>query len=98
MHIELPPIDEKYLKGKVESGYYSNASEAVRDAVRRMRENDEQRRLDTIRTLIAAGEDQISRGEGVPYTGDLMDNAIEQAVKNSRSQKPVKNEIKPRKT
>ena len=94
MHIELPPIDEKYLKGKVESGYYSNASEAVR----RMRENDEQRRLDTIRTLIAAGEDQISRGEGVPYTGDLMDNAIEQAVKNSRSQKPVKNEIKPRKT
>ena len=42
MNIIFPPVDDGYIKTKVESGYYSNATEMVRDAVRRMREQDDQ--------------------------------------------------------
>ena len=33
MNINFPPVDAGYIKTKVESGYYSNATEMVRDAV-----------------------------------------------------------------
>ena len=38
MHITFAPKDEPYLKGLVEAGYYTNMTEAIRDAVRRMRD------------------------------------------------------------
>ena len=41
MNINFPPVDAGYIKTKVEGGYYSNATEMVRDAVRRMREQDD---------------------------------------------------------
>jgi antitoxin ParD1/3/4 len=41
MHIHLSPEMEQYLQGKVSAGLYSNASEVVRDAIRRMRTEDE---------------------------------------------------------
>ena len=41
MHINFPAVGETYIKQQVESGFYSNATELVRDAVRRMREADE---------------------------------------------------------
>jgi len=37
MNVNFPAVDEIYIKQKVESGFYSNATELVRDAVRRMR-------------------------------------------------------------
>ncbi|KAF0101739.1 MAG: hypothetical protein FD163_1196 [Hyphomonadaceae bacterium] len=40
MNINFPPVDEKFIKSKIENGYYSNATELVRDAVRRLREKD----------------------------------------------------------
>ncbi len=40
MNINFPTMDEGYIKEMVESGYYSNATELVRDAVRRLRESD----------------------------------------------------------
>ena len=38
MHISLTPKLEELVRQKVESGLYNNASEVVRDAVRRMEE------------------------------------------------------------
>jgi antitoxin ParD1/3/4 len=40
MNINFPSVDENYIKRMVEDGFYSNATELVRDAVRRMREQD----------------------------------------------------------
>lgn len=96
MNIKFPPIDEKYLKKKVKNGFYSNLTEAVRDAVRRMRERDEDKGLKEIRSLLEVGLEQIGRGETVPYTPDFMDKAMKQAVKNSKAGKPVRDEVKPR--
>jgi antitoxin ParD1/3/4 len=41
MHINLSSEMEQYIQRKVGTGFYSNASEVVRDAIRRMREEDE---------------------------------------------------------
>ena len=41
MHINLWPEIEQYLQAKVGTGFYSNATEVVRDAIRRMWMEDE---------------------------------------------------------
>ena len=41
MNIMFPPLDNSYIKAKVRDGFYSNATELVRDAVRRLREFDD---------------------------------------------------------
>lgn len=45
MNLSLTPELEKFIQHKVESGMYSNASEVVRDALRRMDERDHWRDL-----------------------------------------------------
>ena len=36
MHINLSPEMETFIKGKVATGFYGNATEVIRDAIRRM--------------------------------------------------------------
>jgi putative addiction module CopG family antidote len=36
MHVNLSPEMESYIKGKVSTGFYGNATEVIRDAIRRM--------------------------------------------------------------
>jgi len=38
MHINLSPEMEQFVQRKVDTGFYSNASEVIRDAIRRMHE------------------------------------------------------------
>lgn len=93
MNINLAPVDENYLKHKVEAGYYSNMTEAVRDAVRRLREDDEKKAR--FLAAVRLGDEQIMRGETVEYTPALMDSLTQQALDNARKGKPVKADIKP---
>ena len=94
MHIELPPVDERYIKGKVAEGYFTNVSEAVRHAIRRMREIEETQKTLAFQALIAVGLEQAERGQVVPYTPELFENIIKQAAENARLGLPVKNEVK----
>lgn len=71
MNIQFPSADETYIKQQVEAGFYSNATELVRDAVRRLREEHERRAA--LRAAVQVGEDQIARGEYQPYTSELFD-------------------------
>jgi Arc/MetJ-type ribon-helix-helix transcriptional regulator len=48
---------EQYLQFKVGTGYYSNASEVVRDAIRRMRDED-----GYLRPTPRNGQDCVMRG------------------------------------
>lgn len=97
MHLNLGKPYEDYIQRQVDSGLYGNATEVIRDALRHMKEWEEQRRLDTIQTLISIGEEQLARGEGISYAPDFMDNAMKKAIENSKAGKPVRDEIKPRK-
>lgn len=92
MHINLSPEIEQYLQAKVSTGYYSNASEVVRDAIRRMRDEDE--KLATLRFAVAVGDEQLERGEGAAYTQELLKQITEEAFANARNGKKVSADVK----
>ena len=88
MHINLSPEMEQYLQVKVGTGYYSNASEVVRDAIRRMRDEDE--KLAALRSAVAVGDEQLERGEGATYTPERLKQITEKAFANARNGKKVR--------
>ncbi len=61
---------EGFIKSKVASGFYGNATEVIRDAIRRMQADD--LRANAWRAAIKAGADELDRGEGVEYTADAL--------------------------
>jgi antitoxin ParD1/3/4 len=93
MHINLSPEMEQYLQSKVSAGFYSNASEVVRDAIRRMREEDE--KLAALRAAVAVGDEQLARGEGAPYSAELLEKLTERAMANARAAKKVSPDVTP---
>ncbi len=70
MHVNLSPEMEGFIRGKVADGMYGNATEVIRDAVRRMQA--EETRVAAWRAAIALGDAQLDRGEGVAYTAQSM--------------------------
>lgn len=93
MHINLSPEMEKYLQAKVGTGFYSNASEVVRDAIRRMWAEDE--KLEALRAAVQIGDEQLDRGEGVTYAPERLDRITEKALTNARNGKKVSPDVAP---
>ena len=93
MHINLSPEMESYIKAKVSSGFYGNATEVIRDAIRRMQA--EEQRVAAFRKAVAEGESQLDRGEGTAYSRDLMNKLADTARKNAGSGKPIDPDVVP---
>jgi antitoxin ParD1/3/4 len=93
MHINLSPEMEKYVQTKVGMGFYSNASEVVRDAIRRMWAEDE--KLAALRVAVQAGDDQLERGEGTAYSSEHLDRITENAFANARQGKKASADVMP---
>jgi antitoxin ParD1/3/4 len=91
MHINLSAEMEQYLQSKVGTGFYSNASEVVRDAIRRMREEDE--KVAALRAAVQIGDEQIERGEGILYTPERLEAITAKAFANSRQGKKVNPDV-----
>jgi antitoxin ParD1/3/4 len=89
MHVRLSEVDENYIKGKVESGFYTSENEVVRDAVRRMREEEE--RIARFQAAVRIGDEQIERGDTVPYSKELMEHISQRAVQRAKQGKPIDN-------
>jgi antitoxin ParD1/3/4 len=89
MHVRFPDADENYIKRKVESGFYTSENEVVRDAVRRMREEEE--RIARFQAAVRMGDAQIERGETVPYSQELMEQISQRAVQRAKQGKPIDN-------
>ncbi|MGY6661633.1 MAG: type II toxin-antitoxin system ParD family antitoxin [Glycocaulis sp.] len=70
MHISLTETLEKWVREKVESGLYSNASEVIREALReRIRaERTEAEDIEALRAQIDVGLQQAERGELLDWT------------------------------
>lgn len=66
MNISLPPKMARFIRGKVKAGNYTNASEVVRDAVRRMQDVD-------------AGKKSRGLDDHEPPTSEEREN-VEQSV------------------
>ena len=66
MHISLTPELESKVKEKVKSGYYNNASEVIREALRYMDKNEqllEYLKLEHLRYEVKKGATQAETGE-----------------------------------
>jgi antitoxin ParD1/3/4 len=79
MNINFPPADEKFIKSQVAAGYYTNATEVVRDAVRRARkqiDEEYEARLARLNAALQRGRDDADAGRTVEYTKDYMKKTL----------------------
>ncbi len=68
MHISLTPELEASVRQKITSGYYNNASEVIRDALRFWESNEElvqYMKLETLKKRLAIGLAQAEQGKFV---------------------------------
>jgi len=65
MHVSLTDRLEKEVKNEVASGFYNNASEFVREALRHLLKHQaaEREKLEQLRKAVALGAEQLERGE-----------------------------------
>ncbi|MEI9904333.1 MAG: type II toxin-antitoxin system ParD family antitoxin [Asticcacaulis sp.] len=78
MHINLSEEMEAYIKGKVAAGFYGNATEVIRDAIRRM--YDEDARVTAFQDAVAEGDADVEAGRVYEYTEDTMDELINEVL------------------
>ncbi len=93
MHVNLSPEMEGFIKGKVASGFYGNATEVIRDAIRRMQA--EEQRLASWQAAIKAGDDQLDRGEGIAYTPETLNDITQSAIGAMSSGQPMDADVLP---
>jgi len=74
LHISLSPEYWRIIQDKIDSGYYANATEVIRDALRRMQENESNQSLTRLRAELALGLEQAERNELVDLDLDEIEN------------------------
>lgn len=93
MHIDLPPEMETFIRGKVAGGSYDNATEVIRDALSRMQADEA--RAQAWRAAIRKGDDELDRGEGIPYCAQTLDGITEAAMRDMNSGKRADPDVLP---
>lgn len=93
MNISFSAVDDAYIKEMVETGYYANATELIRDAVRRLREISESKGdyNNAMYAAVLVGEEQYARGQYRRFTPELvaeMDRNIEKKIQQGYKPKP----------
>ena len=79
MHISLTPELEAGIRKKVASGYYNNASEVIRDALRFLEKNEELvqlMKLEMLQKRLAIGAGQAEKGE---FVGQSVSDIVTEA-------------------
>ena len=78
MHVNLSPEMEGFIRNKVASGSYGNATEVIRDAIRSMQARET--RIVAWQAAIKLGDEQLDRGEAVPYTAGALKEITQTAI------------------
>ena len=86
MHVRFADADESFIKAEVQGGFYTNETELVRDAVRRMREEKE--RAKRFREALAKGVQSVENGAATDLTQDLLDEIKLEGISNAKLGKP----------
>lgn len=94
MNINFPPVDDSYIKTKVAEGFYSNATELVRDAVRRLREQDGEQYSRMIAAL-HEGDKAIAEGRHKTYTPALLDQIEQDARRHAAEAGQIGTDVRP---
>jgi antitoxin ParD1/3/4 len=93
MHINLSPEMEAFIKGKVASGFYGNATEVIRDAIRRMQA--EEGCLTAWKAALKVGDDELDAGQSVPYNAATLDDITQSAKQAMHSAHPLGADVLP---
>jgi antitoxin ParD1/3/4 len=93
MHVNLSPEMEGFVKSKVEAGFYGNATEVIRDALRRMQAEDI--RMAAWKAAIQVGDEQLDQGEGIAYTATTLKDMTEIALRDLHSGQPMNPDVLP---
>jgi len=93
MHVNLSPEMEAFIKSKVAGGFYGNATEVIRDAVRRMQADED--RAAAWRAAIQIGTSQLERGEGIVYTPSVLQDITESALQAMEDGAPLNPDVLP---
>ncbi|WP_298283812.1 type II toxin-antitoxin system ParD family antitoxin [Novosphingobium sp.] len=80
LKVSFAQVDEAYLRSKVENGFYSSVSEAIRDMVRKQREREQSSLL----AALEAGEQAIRDGQVFDYDTAAFEGAVSRGVKAAR--------------
>jgi antitoxin ParD1/3/4 len=88
-NISLTAEQDAFIEKAVKSGEYQNASEAVRDALRalKQRRREDALKLKALRMQIKAGLDELERGEFTEVADADLDRYLEElgtAAKRTR--------------
>ena len=81
MHVRFADVDERFIEEAVRSGFYANATELVRDAVRRLREQNAVN--SHFYQAVMEGVRDIERGQMRPLTPALMRSLKEQGYQDA---------------
>ena len=93
MHVNLSPEMEGFIKEKVASGFYGNATEVIRDAIRRMQTDDA--RIAAWQAAVAKGDAELDRGEGAAFTPELLSALTQSAIDSLHSADPIDPDVRP---
>lgn len=86
---------EEFIQKLVESGYYASASEVLRDALRLKMEQSERWQNTRLMQLVQEGLDDVAAGRVVPFSEELLNQALQNAKQNALDGKPIPYHIKP---
>jgi len=93
MHVNLSPEMEDFIKSKESSGVYDNATEVIRDAIRRMQADES--RVAAWHVAIKQGDEQLDRGEGIAYTAETLNDITESAIGAKHSRQTMDPDVLP---
>jgi antitoxin ParD1/3/4 len=86
MHIRFADADANFMKAAVEKGFYTSETELVRDAVRRLRE--QQMHASPLFQAVMKGRQDIDEGRTTPYSADLMSDIKQRALEAAENKEP----------
>ena len=93
MAMQLPPDIEARIQQKVAEGYFPDADEVIREAMRLL--DAQERQLDELRAKLQIGLDQLDRGESVPFTPELIERIRRNADERFRRGERPKPDVVP---
>lgn len=93
MHVNFSSEMEGFIKNKVASGFYGNATEVIRDAIRRMQAEDG--RIAAWQAAINEGDVQLARGEGIAYSPETLNDITQSAISAMHSGQPINPDVLP---
>jgi len=83
MHINLSKEFTDFIGNSVKSGFYSNSSEVIREALRRMRE-EELKKQHYLKLELKKGLNQLENGDKKPYNiNSIKKNALNKINKGN---------------